>query len=157
MADFNQAVEIVLKHEAGYANDPSDPGGETNFGISKRQYPSLDIKNLTKDEAKAIYKRDYWLSLFDSIGDQRIANVLFDFSVNAGTETAIRTMQKALNDVLAGPILADGVFGPATLSAVNGADPEKLLKQFTVRRITYYASLNKPQFIRGWILRAMDA
>src|SRR3989304_9273008 len=129
MANFYEALELVLKHEAGYVNDPDDPGGETNFGISKRSYPSVDIKNLTRDEAAEIYKHDYWLSLYDQISDQRVANVLFDFGVNAGINTAVRTIQKALNDVLAGPILADGVFGPETLSAVNGADPTKLLKQ----------------------------
>lgn len=49
---FDDAVEIVLKHEGGYVNDKKDPGGETNMGISKRAYPHIDIKNLTKSDAK---------------------------------------------------------------------------------------------------------
>ena len=157
MANFDVAVEKVLKHEGGYTSGlEGDPGGETNFGISKRSYPSLDIKNLTREQAKEIYRHDYWLSLYDQIEDQRIATALFDFGVNAGTQRAVRTLQKAMNEVLAGPILADGVFGPNTLSAVNGANPEQLLRWFTTRRIIYYASLNKPQFVRAWVERAMD-
>jgi lysozyme family protein len=59
--DFTASVEDVLKWEGGYVNDPDDPGGETNFGISKRSYPTLDIKGLTRDGAIAIYYRDWWV------------------------------------------------------------------------------------------------
>lgn len=58
--NFEKAVAFVLRHEGGYTNDNRDPGGETKFGISKRAYPSLDIKNLTEEQAKVIYRRDYW-------------------------------------------------------------------------------------------------
>ena len=57
---FNDIIEHVLNHEGGYVDDPSDLGGETNFGIAKRFYPNVDIKNLTRDEAKNIYFEDYW-------------------------------------------------------------------------------------------------
>ena len=57
---FDEIIEVVLHHEGGYVNDPKDPGGETNYGISKRAYPDVDIKNLTEDGAKDIYRRDYW-------------------------------------------------------------------------------------------------
>ena len=60
MADFEKAVEFVLRMEGGYVNDPKDPGGETNFGIAKKSYPGVDIKNLTEEQAEEIYKRDYW-------------------------------------------------------------------------------------------------
>ena len=58
--NYLACIEVVLKSEGGYVNDPHDPGGETNFGISKRAYPSVDIKHLTKEGAIAIYKKDYW-------------------------------------------------------------------------------------------------
>lgn len=54
------AINFVLPQEGGYVNDPDDSGGETNFGISKRKYPEVDIKNLTDVSAMAIYRRDYW-------------------------------------------------------------------------------------------------
>ena len=59
-ARFLKAFEKVLRHEGGYVNDPLDLGGETKYGISKRSYPHLDIKNLTLDQAKQIYFRDFW-------------------------------------------------------------------------------------------------
>ena len=59
--EFKDAVKIILKHEGGYVNDPVDPGGETNMGISKRAYPYLNIKELTKKDAEDIYFKDYWL------------------------------------------------------------------------------------------------
>ena len=57
---FEDCIDKVLEHEGGYVNDPNDLGGETNFGVSKKAYPDLDIKNLTRDEAKEIYRKDYW-------------------------------------------------------------------------------------------------
>jgi len=57
---FQMAIDFVLPREGGYVNDPSDLGGETNFGISKRKYPTLNIKDLTMVDAIAIYRRDYW-------------------------------------------------------------------------------------------------
>jgi hypothetical protein len=57
---FEEIIEIVLEHEGGYVNDPDDAGGETKYGIAKRWYPDVDIKNLTKEQAKKIYHTDYW-------------------------------------------------------------------------------------------------
>ena len=57
---FDEIIEVTLHHEGGYVHDPTDLGGETNYGIAKRFYPKVDIKNLTKDGAKEIYKKDYW-------------------------------------------------------------------------------------------------
>ena len=59
-SSFDLAIPIVLENEGGYVNDPADPGGETKYGISKRSYPALDIKNLTVEQATAIYLRDFW-------------------------------------------------------------------------------------------------
>ena len=66
MNSFQISVQFLIDPrdgyatEGGYANDPNDPGGETNYGISKRSYPDLDIKNLSLSNAISIYKRDYW-------------------------------------------------------------------------------------------------
>ena len=58
--DFNQAFKTLIGHEGGYVDDPEDPGGETNFGISKRSYPQEDIPNMTLERATEIYQRDFW-------------------------------------------------------------------------------------------------
>ena len=59
LISFDEIIGITLHHEGGYVHDPKDLGGETNYGIAKRFYPDVDIKNLTEDEAKEIYKTDY--------------------------------------------------------------------------------------------------
>lgn len=59
-SDFDRALDFTLAWEGGYVNDPDDPGGETNFGISKRAYPDEDIQHLTRERAAALYERDYW-------------------------------------------------------------------------------------------------
>ena len=81
---FDEIIEIVLEHEGGYVNDPDDPGGETNFGVSKRAYPNVDIKNLTEDAAKDIYRRDYWdRNHCEDLPDE-LRHVYFDMCINQG-------------------------------------------------------------------------
>jgi lysozyme family protein len=92
---FNKAVEIILKLEGGYVNHPDDPGGETRYGISKRAYPHLNIKTLTKDQAKAIYKRDYWDAAECSLLEPALALLYFDMAVNSGVSAARRTLASA--------------------------------------------------------------
>jgi lysozyme family protein len=81
--------------EGGYVNDPKDPGGETNFGISKRAYPNLDIKALTPETVAPIYKRDYW----DKIAADNLPSPLnwiaFDCAVNQGVGEAAILMRAA--------------------------------------------------------------
>jgi hypothetical protein len=92
------SIKNVLRREGGYVNDPADRGGETKFGISKKSYPNLDIKNLTETEASNIYKRDYW----DKINaDQLPANIremAFDAAVNQGVNWTKSALQQSGND-----------------------------------------------------------
>src|SRR5690606_26803467 len=82
---FRRAVEVVLAHEGSYVNDPADPGGETKFGISKRQYPDLDIASLTREQAVEIYRRDWWDKYgYGRLASPAIATKVFDLSVNVG-------------------------------------------------------------------------
>lgn len=157
MAEFLDAVNKVLAHEGGYTPGlRGDAGGETNFGISRQAYPSLDIANLTRDQAVEIYRRDYWQAEFDGIADQRLANSLFDFCVNAGSATAVKTLQRCIPGHVAGPLVADGIFGPRTAESLAVCQADPILKDFTVARLKYYASLNKPQFIESWFYRTLD-
>ena len=82
---FEKAFERVIGHEAGYTTGRGDPGGETKYGISKRQYPHLDIKNLTLEQAKQIYKRDYWDKIPKELPPY-IKFQVFDFAVNHAPE-----------------------------------------------------------------------
>lgn len=160
MADFSKAIEFVLANEGGYVNNPDDPGGETNFGISKRQYPFLDIKNLTRDGAIAIYQRDYWKPEYNSITSQRVATKLFDASVNMGPSQAVRLIQLALGGIQAGPVIADGALGPETLSHINAADENALVDEYKARLAKFYADearsvLTAGGFLLGWLRRAV--
>lgn len=88
--NFKVAMAFVRKWEGGYVNDPDDPGGETKYGISKRAYPNEDIKNLTRERAEFLYKRDYWdIPGFDLDNfPQDKAIVLFNVAVNMGVSKA---------------------------------------------------------------------
>ena len=97
LTDFNDIIEVVLHHEGGYVNDPKDPGGETNFGIAKRSHPDVDIKNLTKDGAKEIYKEVYWdKNKVESLPED-LRHIYFDMCVNQGRGRAVKILQKAAN------------------------------------------------------------
>jgi lysozyme family protein len=85
---FEKAVAFVLTWEGGYSDDPDDAGSETNFGISKRAYPHLDIKNLTKEEAINIYFNDYWLKAGCDALEDKLATIVFDTAVNLGVSRA---------------------------------------------------------------------
>ena len=149
---FNQAVAVIFLHEGGYAKNESDPGGETNFGISKRSYPEVDIENLTKGKAKEIYERDFWhpLKLY-LIDNANICLELFDFAVNAGPSRSVKMAQK-----LAGT-KEDGMLGGITAKAINEFDGD-FVRAFKHARVIYYESLarnnhNLKMFLKGWLRR----
>lgn len=156
---FLRAVETVLKHEGGYVNDPRDPGGETKYGISKRSYPSLDIANLTREQAVAIYKRDWWDRYgYGRIEDAAVATKVFDMSVNMGPATAHKILQKALN-FLGHTLVVDGILGTKTLDAVNRTDPARLLQALKWHCAEHYyrlaeSSPSNRTFLFGWLRRA---
>ena len=88
-SNFQKSLEFTLRWEGGYVNDPVDPGGETKFGISKRAYPDVNIKDLTREEAAAIYKRDYWDATNCDSFSSDLACVRFDCAVNCGIARAL--------------------------------------------------------------------
>jgi len=93
--NFDQAFDRLIGAEGGYVNNPADPGGETQWGISKRAYPTLDIKALTRDAAKAIYLNDVWArARLDQLAPA-LAFQVFDAAVNHGAEGATRMLQRA--------------------------------------------------------------
>jgi lysozyme family protein len=156
---FEHAVSFVLSHEGGYSDDADDDGGETKFGISKRSYPDIDINALTVEQAKAIYKRDFWEpQLYKDIKDVNLATKVFDLAVNMGSNWAHRLVQRALR-ATGQDILEDGILGPMTLAAINKADLTDLLAALKSEAAGYYRTLaaTKPKrakFLKGWLKRA---
>ena|ERR1700675_2670071 len=151
MARFDDAIPTVLNNEGGYVFDPADPGGETKFGISKHSYPNLDIKNLTVEDAVAIYRRDFWM--FDGVNDQTLATKIFDTYVNE-EHTGIRILQQCLYM----PSI-DGIWGTHTCGAVNSASPVGLLITYREALAQHYrnvvlANPAEAKFLNGWLRRA---
>ena len=83
MTLWEAAITSLLKHEGGYVHHESDPGGETNWGVSKRSYPHLDIKTLTREQAVAIFERDYWSQVPETLPDD-VRWFAFDICVHSG-------------------------------------------------------------------------
>ncbi len=93
--NFERAVKVVLDLESGYVFDSDDPGGETKFGISKKSYPYMVIRDLTIEDATLIYKRDFWdLMKIDDMPDP-LRLLVFDMAVNSGVTRAIKMLQGA--------------------------------------------------------------
>lgn len=150
MAKFEDAIDFVLRNEGGYVFNPKDPGGETKFGITKRSYPSLDIKSLTVDQAKEIYKRDFWL--FNGITHQAVATKLFDAYVNM-KHSAIKLAQAIVGAT------QDGFYGANTEAKINTMDPVKFLNYYRIWLVQHYQDIveRKPEqivFLKGWLRRA---
>lgn len=181
MAYFEQAIDTILRHEGGYVNNPNDPGGATNYGISLRflvdfpEYGDInndgvvnieDIRNLTPDHAMTIY-RDLWWDRYGygNINDQTIATKVFDFSVNIGSKRAHTLLQMAINNAFGMNLTADGIIGPATLDVINsctdGDEEQILLSAYCDEAYKFYQRLiaKNPKlrvFERGWKRRAYE-
>lgn len=145
---FDQCFDKLLGHEGGYVNDPRDPGGETKFGISKRAYPDIDIAALTVEQAKAIYKRDYWDRARCDELPPVVAFHVFDTAVNSGIGQAIRFLQRAVG------VADDGVAGPLTINAVRRLDVESLAARFNGQRLDFMTKLSTwDVYGKGWARR----
>jgi lysozyme family protein len=156
MAHFSGAFAHTIGEEGGYVNDPVDAGGETKWGICKRDHPQLDIPNLSRDDAKEIYRKEYWR--YDGLSSQAIANKVFDLAVNCGFDASHRMLQKALC-ALGRMVTVDGKFGDKTLYAANGMPEQDLLDAIRTEAVEHYKGLvrRKPsqiRFLDGWLERA---
>jgi lysozyme family protein len=145
--DFQEAVKIIMSpdFEGGYVFDSHDPGGETKFGISKRSYPGLDIKNLTEDDAAEIYRHDFWDPLKPLLLPERLRFCLFDCAINQGLPTAIKFLQAAVGTK------TDGILGPLTIAAAQNKNVHDALKSVVMLRHERYAkNPNWPRYGGGW-------
>lgn len=158
--NFVQAISVLLDIEGGYSNRPDDLGGETNYGISKRQYPNLDIKNLTSLKAADIYYTDYWRKFrLNEIGDPEVARILLLAFVNLRPESIGLCVQKAINK-LGGNIQLDGIVGSETINMINKLSPRRVADNLRLELVKFYLGrvmLNKTQIVNlaGWIRRAL--
>lgn len=157
-AEFLAAVERVLAEEGGYSSNAADPGGATNFGISARAHPGLDIAALTRDAAIEIYWREWWLRFGFAQLPAAPAAKTFDLSVNIGGRSAIQCLQRALR-ACGNAVTEDGVLDPATAIAARRADPAALMAALRSEFAAHYRLVAANQkhgadFLNGWLNRA---
>lgn len=167
---FNEAMRELMRDEGGYVNDPSDAGGETFAGISRRWYPKWsgwsiidqmpDKKGLSypipslEAAVRSFYYDFYWLKIgANLIDDDLIAKTIFNFSINLGSKTVAKKVQRILK------VTQDGVIGPLTMATLNRQDPEKFMLHFLLEIIEGYVAIaakgDNRKFFRGWVSRAV--
>lgn len=145
---FATAFDRLLGNEGGYVDDPADPGGETNWGISKRAYPTVNIKTLTRAGAQEIYLRDFWQRIHADELQDGVAFQAFDFAVNSSIETSVRYLQRALG------VADDGHWGPITRKAAGALSESDTILRFNAERLDYLTRLsNWPAAGKGWARR----
>lgn len=160
MNKFDNAFDLLMELEGGTVDNPSDPGGLTKWGISSRSHPDVDIENLTKEGAKAIYKEEYWPWYMERVTDWSVAAELFEQLVNMRPKTAVKVWQRALNYLGAG-IAVDGEFGAVTLRNINRYSRRMrvpLLKALNGVQFMHFFKLVEggerfDNFARGWLRR----
>lgn len=151
-----ELIKKTIEFEGGYVNNPLDAGGETKYGISKRSYPSVDIKNLGIDDATDIYLKDYWKRLnLHLLLSEKICWKVFDIGVNMGLTTGIRFLQKVAK------VKEDGVLGPLTADIVNSLPEETILNQLIEYQLLRYVEIVEKKnsqivFLKGWVRRALQ-
>ena len=152
MSNFDKAFDLLIGNEGGYVNNPADPGGETNWGITRavavdNGYTG-NMKSMPKETAKQIYKKMYWEKLqCDQLGFV-VAFQLFDAGVNHGNSQAVKFLQRALS------VVDDGVIGDKTIAATNSLDDLQIVMLFNAERIEFYSSLKTfSTFGKGWVRR----
>lgn len=166
---FYATIPMVLNYEGGYVNDKFDQGGETNMGITqpfldtykKKAGVSVDnVKNLTKSDAIKLYKAEWDSRGFGLLDNENVMKLTYDFSVNSGPNTAIRSLQKVLNKK-GYNLKEDGYIGDKTNQAVNSVDEKWLKKELQKSRAEHCDSIvdknpNQERFIEGWFYRIND-
>jgi len=153
-SNFKECLDLVLKSEGGWVNHPSDPGGETNLGVTKAVWeeyvghPVKTMKDLTKDDVAPMYELKYWRPCYCEVLPRGLDFVVFSMGVNAGTGRSVKLLQSAIGCV------PDGVIGPTTRGLISSSNGANLVAKFSEARREYYKSLKTfPIFGKGWLAR----
>ena len=155
-SNWQKSFELMLQSEGGYVNHPSDPGGMTNLGVTKRVWEEWvgresnekEMRSLTPEMVEPLYKRKFWDACKCDELPIGIDYLVFDFAVNAGVGRSAKTLQTAVG------VPADGGIGPITLAAVNKQDPAELVEKFSDVKEAFYRTLGTfDVFGKGWLNR----
>jgi lysozyme family protein len=155
-SNWDNAFKMMLASEGGYVNHPSDPGGMTNLGVTKRVWEEWvgresnekEMRSLTPEMVEPLYKRKFWDACKCDDLPSGIDYLVFDFAVNAGVGRSAKILQTAVGAI------PDGGIGPMTLAAVNAIPEAELIEKFSQAKEDFYRSLNTFEtFGKGWLNR----
>jgi lysozyme family protein len=154
--NWEKSFAQMIHSEGGFVNHPNDPGGATNFGVTKKVWEEWikrvvtvdDMKKLTLEQVKPLYYEKYWLPVKADQLPVGVDFLVFSFGVNAGISRATKVLQTALG------VVADGQIGPNTMKKIQQADAKDLIEKFSNAKISFYKSLSTfATFGRGWLNR----
>jgi len=157
--NWKQCFSLVLKNEGGYVDNNSDPGGATNLGCTKATWEAWvghpvtndDIKALMPNDVMPLYKAKYWDTIKGDDLPEGVDYAVFDFAINSGPSRAAKTLQSVLS------VNADGQIGPATLNALEAANPREVATAVCEARLAFLQSLpTYDTFGKGWSRRVSE-
>jgi lysozyme family protein len=157
--NWDACFERLIKHEGGYSNHSSDPGGRTNLGITQqvwenwvdRSVTEEEMKALTKDMVKPLYKDLYWERVKGDKLPSGVDYCVFDAAVNSGVRRASQWLQSALG------VAADGSIGPQTIAVASVTPPVTTITNYSAQRLKILQGLSTwPTFGKGWERRVNE-
>lgn len=153
--NFDQAFHKLLGHEGGYVDHPSDPGGATNWGVTqavaRQNGYTGHMRNFPVEQAKEIYRRQYWDAIRAEELPPAIRYPVFDACVNSGPKQAVKWLQRAIG------ASDDGLIGGQTLTMARAAHPDFVARRMVGERLQFMTDLKAwPAFGRGWARRIAE-
>ena len=155
--NFDKCLDLVLKSEGGWVNNPADPGGETNLGVTKKVWEEWvghevkTMKGLTPADVAPMYQAKYWMACYANQLPLGVDYMAFDAAVNMGPGRAVKLLQEAMGCV------PDGVIGPRTMQLIAQKDPQDVVNAYSNRKTSFYESLPTfATFGKGWLKRVED-
>jgi len=156
IGNFKECLDLVLKSEGGFVNNPNDPGGMTNLGVTKRvweEYTGHEVdekamRGLTPEKVAPLYEQKYWRPCYGEVLPRGLDFVVFSMGVNAGPGRSVKLLQSSLG------LVPDGVIGPRTRGLISDSNCATLIAKFSESRRLYYGALKTfPIFGKGWLAR----
>ena len=159
-----RALKLVLRHEGGFVNDPHDPGGATNLGVTiataraagldkdgDGDVDVADVRALTIDDAVKVYTDRYWHKVRASELPPGVDYCAVDAAIHSGPRQAVKWLQRAAG------VTADGILGPVTLEAVRATETHVLIDRFCDDRLAFMRRLKTwPRYRNGWTRRVEE-
>ena len=160
LSNYDDSFELLVKSEGGYVNNPLDPGGETNLGVTKKAWADYlcrpiaagEMKALTKEMVKPFYKTEYWDKVQGDLLPKGVDYLAFDFAVNAGVVQCSKFIQRACGAT------DDGHIGPGTMGKLATMRPWDVIDSVCELKRRFYKDIveRKPEqkvFLAGWLHR----